>query len=189
MLVVYRFFPGTVELSLSNYAASSADVQHRFRVAAAAAFHGLARFFRADDVNLLFTIFDARGAQFSPAVDRFLMVFYCSTTPRPPTVDQVRYSLEVLPATSDFVRAFFLLQTDPIFQNVTVLCFDFCDYETFVLLFPLLRLVRAFVCVCVWSNQSKLWWRRQLRVIRAPWVLASDALSLGSAGALRQLEP
>lgn len=108
MLVVYRFFPGTVELSLSlsNYAASSADVQHRFRVAGAA-FHGLARFFRADDVNLLFTIFDARGAQFSPAVDRFLMVFYCSATPRPPTVDQVRYSLEVLPATSDFVRVFF----------------------------------------------------------------------------------
>lgn len=77
--MVYRFFPGTVELYRSNYAASSADVQRRFRVAAAA-FHGLARFFRADDVNLLFTIFDARRAQFSPAVDRFLMVFYCSAT-------------------------------------------------------------------------------------------------------------
>lgn len=134
--------------------ASSADVQRRFRVAAAA-FHGLARIFRAnsadDDVNLLFTI--CAGEQFLD--DRFLMVFflYCSAT-RPTSNDGpgVRYFRgEVLPAMSDsqarFLFSFRLLFSVGLnFENVTVLCFDFCDYETFVLLFPLFFYFLCGVC-------------------------------------------
>lgn len=63
-----------VELSL-NRSSFFRGCQRRFRVAAAA-FHGLARIFRAnsadDDVNLLFTI--CAGEQFLD--DRFLMVFF-----------------------------------------------------------------------------------------------------------------
>lgn len=135
--------------------ASSADVQRRFRVAAAAAFHGLARIFRAnsadDDVNLLFTI--CAGEQFLD--DRFLMVFflYCSAT-RPTSNDGpgVRYFRgEVLPAMSDsqarFLFSFRLLFSVGLnFENVTVLCFDFCDYETFVLFS---RFFFTFCVVCV----------------------------------------
>lgn len=132
-------------LSSSNFAASSADVQRRFRVAA---FHGLARFFRAACRRRESFVYDFRRSRrernFRWSIFDGILLFRdlqrCG--------DQVRYCAgEVLPATSDLAR-FLFFQTDWISKNVTVLCFDFCDYETFVLLFPLL---------CVWANQSKLW--------------------------------
>lgn len=78
---------------------------------------------------------------------------YCSATrPTSNGGPGVRYFRgEVLPAMSDSpVR--FLFSFMPVFsvelkfENVTVLCFDFCDYETFVLLF---QLFFTFCVVCV----------------------------------------
>lgn len=66
-------------------------------------------------------------------------------------------------------RGFFFYYSRTEFpKNVTVLCFDFCDYETFVLLFPLLC-----VCVCGLINQSC--WGGAGNYACSVGVVASDA--------------